>query len=106
MQIKMHIQNPIAFLFLYSTLHLKPKFSKHEYEKYPNYNIQVAPLFFIDDNTPLMLNISIHNVLQPLLHHSGIISTRTTSHWNIQFLITEVDCGNGGDEVLDESAHY
>src|SRR6266498_4323911 len=96
-QIKIGIQNPITFLFLYSTLHLKLKFSKHEYEKYAIYNIQVAPLFFINDNTPLMMDISIHNVVQPLLHHSGIISTRTISHWNIQFLITEVDCRNGGD---------
>ena len=47
-----------------------------------------------------MLNIAIHNILQPLLQESSIVSTRTISHRDINLFISEANSRDGGDEVL------
>jgi len=47
-----------------------------------------------------MLHIAIHDILQPLLQESSIISTHAISHRDINLLVSEINSRNGGDEVL------
>jgi hypothetical protein len=47
-----------------------------------------------------MLHIAIHDMLQPLLQESSIVSTRAISHRDINLLISKINSRNGGDEVL------
>lgn len=57
-------------------------------------------LLFLNNNTPFMLFLAVHDVLEPILDHSSVIAAISTDHWHLKIFAPIVNDRNRGDEIL------
>lgn len=90
------LPNALAFLGIRNS-------SSLDYEHFYRYLLYLhakLSLLLLDDNSPWMLDLTVHNIIQPLLDQSSVVAAITLRHRDLNLAVLEVDCRNRGDEVL------
>ena len=57
-------------------------------------------LLFLNNNTPRVLLLAVHDIGHPLLDLGRVLADISLSHWDVNIDIAVADLGNGADEEL------